>query len=59
MRTLFEVFSRARYLVHFTTWGISHLMIGALKMASMSVQVYGFASDVEGTRTRGAGRIPT
>ncbi len=47
MRTLFEVISRARYFVHFTTWGISHLMIGALKMASVSVPVYGFASDVE------------
>lgn len=47
MRTFFEVISRARYFVHFTTWGISHVMIGALKMASMRVPVYGFASNVE------------
>jgi phosphatidylserine/phosphatidylglycerophosphate/cardiolipin synthase-like enzyme len=47
MRTLFEVISRAKYFVHFTTWGISHQLIGALKMASMRVPVYGFASNVE------------
>jgi hypothetical protein len=47
MRTFFEVISRARYFVHFTSWGISHIMIGALKMASMRVPVYGFVSDVE------------
>lgn len=46
MRTFFEVISRARYFVHFTSWGISHVMIGALKMASMRVPVYGFVSDV-------------
>jgi hypothetical protein len=47
MRTFFEVISRAKYFVHFTSWGISHVMIGALKMASMRVPVYGFVSDVE------------
>ncbi|WP_204806757.1 hypothetical protein [Mycobacterium riyadhense] len=47
MRTFFEVISRARYFVHFSSWGISHVMIGALKMASMRVPVYGFVSDVE------------
>lgn len=47
MRTFFEVISRSRYFVHFATWGISHVMIGALKMASMHVPVFGFASDVE------------
>jgi hypothetical protein len=47
MRTFFEVISRARYFVHFTSWGISHVMIGALKMASMRVPVYGFVSNVE------------
>jgi phosphatidylserine/phosphatidylglycerophosphate/cardiolipin synthase-like enzyme len=46
MRTFFEVISRAKYFVHFTSWGISHVMIGALKMASMRVPVYGFVSDV-------------
>lgn len=47
MRTFFEVISRASYFVHFTSWGISHQMIGALKMASMKVPVYGFVSSVE------------
>jgi hypothetical protein len=46
MRTFFEVISRARYFVHFTSWGISHVMIGALKMTSMRVPVFGFVSDV-------------
>lgn len=47
MRTFFEVISRASYFVHFSSWGISHQMIGALKMASMKVPVYGFVSSVE------------
>jgi hypothetical protein len=47
MRTFFEVISRAPYFVHFTSWGISHVMIGALKMASMRVPVYGFVSNVD------------
>ncbi len=47
MRTFFEVIARAKYFVHFTSWGISHVMIGALKMASMRVSVYGFVSSVE------------
>jgi len=47
MRVLYEVISRARYFVHFTSWGISHLQIGALKMASMRVPIYGFVSNVD------------
>jgi Phospholipase D Active site motif len=47
MRTFFEVVSRARYFVHFCSWGISHQFVGALKMASARVPVYGFASNVE------------
>lgn len=31
MRTFFEVLARARHFVHFASWRISHLMIGALK----------------------------
>lgn len=46
-RTFFELTSRARYFVHFTSWGMSHKMIGALKMASMRVPVFGWASNVE------------
>lgn len=45
-RLLFEVLARARHFVHFTTYGISHVMIGALKVTSMRVPVYGFASNV-------------
>lgn len=46
-RTFLELVSRARYFVHFASWGISHIPIGALKMASMRVPVYGFVSDVD------------
>jgi Phospholipase D Active site motif len=41
------VVSRARYFVHFASYGISHLLFGALKLASMRVPVYGFASNVD------------
>jgi len=47
MRLLFECLSRARDFVHFASWGISHQLIGALKMTSMRVPVYGFVSNVE------------
>jgi len=47
MRTFFEVIARAKYFVHFTSWDISHIWIGALKMASVRVPVYGFASYVD------------
>jgi hypothetical protein len=46
-RTFFEILSRAKYFVHFTSWGMSHKMIGALKLASMRVPVFGWASQVE------------
>ena len=46
-RLLFETLSRARHFVHFASWGISHVMIGALKVTSMRVPVFGFVSDVE------------
>jgi hypothetical protein len=46
-RTFFELVSRARYFVHFASWRISHIPIGALKMASMRVPVYGFVSDLD------------
>lgn len=47
MRLFFEAISRAQYFVHFSSWGMSHIMIGALKLASMRVPVYGFVSNVE------------
>lgn len=48
MRLLFETLSNARHFVHFTSWGISHVLIGALKLTSVRVPVYGFVSNVEG-----------
>lgn len=47
MRLFFEILSRAKHFVHFASWGISHLMIGALKITSMRVPVMGFVSNVE------------
>jgi len=46
MRLLLEILARAKLFVHFTSWGISHVLIGALKATSMRVPVYGFASNV-------------
>jgi Phospholipase D Active site motif len=46
-RTLFEVISRARYFIHFASYGMSHQIIGALKLASTRVPVYGWASNVD------------
>ena len=47
MRLFFEALSRAKHFVHFASWGISHQMIGALKLTSMRVPVFGFVSNVE------------
>lgn len=47
MRLFFEALARAKHFVHFTSWGISHVMIGALKSTSMRVPVHGFVSNVE------------
>lgn len=47
MRLFLETLSRAKHFVHFASWGVSHLMIGALKITSMRVPVYGFVSNVE------------
>jgi hypothetical protein len=47
MRLLLEILARAKLFVHFTSWGISHLLIGALKATSMRVPVYGLVSNVE------------
>lgn len=48
MRLFFEALSRAEHFVHFASWGISHQMIGALKLTSMRVPVFGVVSNVEG-----------
>lgn len=59
MRTFFEVVSRARYFVHFCSWGMSHQLIGALKMASMRVPVYGFASNLDSNTRAELTEFPT
>jgi hypothetical protein len=47
MRLLFEVLASAQSFVHFASWGISHLLVGALKANSLRVPVYGVVSNVE------------
>jgi phosphatidylserine/phosphatidylglycerophosphate/cardiolipin synthase-like enzyme len=47
LRALFEALNTAKHFVHFTTYGISHSIIGALKMASQRVAVRGIVSNVD------------
>ena len=48
LRCLFVALAQAKHFVHFTTYGISHQMIGALKMTAQRVPVRGVVSNVEG-----------
>jgi hypothetical protein len=47
MRLLLEMLAHAKLFVHFTSWGISHVLIGALKANSIHVPIYGLVSNVE------------
>lgn len=47
MRTILSALCEAQSFVHFATYGISHQLIGALKLASIRVPVYGWASYVD------------
>lgn len=46
MRALLEALHEARQFVHFTTFGISALLLGALRLAAYSVPVRGVVSGV-------------
>lgn len=45
---LFAAFSRAQHFIHFTTYGISYVIIGALKVVAQRVAVRGVVSNVYG-----------
>jgi phosphatidylserine/phosphatidylglycerophosphate/cardiolipin synthase-like enzyme len=47
MRALFESLLEAQKFVHFTTYGISHMILGALKTAAQRVPVRGIVSDAD------------
>jgi phosphatidylserine/phosphatidylglycerophosphate/cardiolipin synthase-like enzyme len=47
LRGLFEALNYARQFVHFTSYGISHLLIGALKLAAQRVSVRGLISGID------------
>lgn len=48
MRLFLSVLAEAKAFVHFASYGISHQMLGALKLTSMRVPVCGWASNVDG-----------
>lgn len=47
MRALMEALTLAKHCVHFTTFGISAIMLGALKMAAQRVAVRGIISGIK------------
>lgn len=47
LRGLFEALNQARQFVHFTSYNISHLLIGALKLAAQRVNVRGLISGID------------
>jgi phosphatidylserine/phosphatidylglycerophosphate/cardiolipin synthase-like enzyme len=48
MNTLFQSLAKAQQFVHFISYGISPMLIGALKMTSLRVPVRGIVSNVSG-----------
>jgi len=49
MTILFQALQTAEQFVHFTSYGISHMLLGALKMAAQRVKVRGIVSGVDGS----------
>jgi phosphatidylserine/phosphatidylglycerophosphate/cardiolipin synthase-like enzyme len=47
MRALFEALNNAQQFVHFTTYGISALLLGAVKMTAQRVPVRGLVSGIK------------
>lgn len=47
MRALLESLAAAQHFIHFTTFGISALLLGALKLAALQVAVRGVVSGVK------------
>lgn len=46
MRALFEALNSARQFVHFTTFGLSHILYGALKLKAQSISIRGIAANI-------------
>jgi hypothetical protein len=47
MRALFETLAAAQQFVHFTTYGISAMLLGAVKLASFHIDVRGVISGIK------------
>lgn len=47
MRAFLSALSEAEHFVHFTSWGISDMIIGALKVTAQKVSVRGVVSNVD------------
>jgi phosphatidylserine/phosphatidylglycerophosphate/cardiolipin synthase-like enzyme len=59
MRLLLAALSEAQAFVHFATYGISHQLLGALKLTSMRVPVCGWASMVDSNTRAEMDEYPT
>lgn len=46
LRALLEALMSARHFIHFTTYGVSALLLGAIKMAALRVDVRGVVSGI-------------
>jgi phosphatidylserine/phosphatidylglycerophosphate/cardiolipin synthase-like enzyme len=46
MRALFEALNSARKFIHFTSFGLSHIIFGALKLKAQTIPVRGIASNI-------------
>lgn len=46
MRALFETLNGAKKFIHFTTFGLSHILFGALKLKAQSIPIRGIAANI-------------
>lgn len=46
MRGLFEAVASAKQFIHFTTFGLSHILFGALKLKAQSIPIRGIAANI-------------
>jgi len=59
IRALYACLLQAEQFVHFTTYGISHQFIGALKLAAQRVPIRGVVTNAEGDTVRELKEFPS
>lgn len=47
MKALFEAIDSAQHFIHFTTYGLSYSIYGALKLKAQSISIKGIASNIQ------------